>query len=66
MKTILLSLTLSLLITGNVINLNPSCPEQSVPDINKICITPSFIEGCLTYKSANECYICSSSIQYFI
>lgn len=43
------------LASNNLIQLNSDCPEQHVPDVNRICIRPDFIEGCLTYKSVTEC-----------
>jgi hypothetical protein len=59
MKALLFLLALSAVSLGNLISLNTQCPEQSVPDVNKICIKPAYIEGCLTYKSTEECFACS-------
>lgn len=44
---------------GNLVGLTIQCPEQSVPDFNNICITPDYIEGCVKYKSSQECFKCS-------
>ena len=54
---ILLSL-LATLCAGNLVSLSTQCPEQSVPDLNKVCISPDYIEGCQQYKTVSECFKC--------
>ena len=44
--------------SNNLIDLHVECPEQHVPDLNRICIKPDYIEGCEIYKNTKECDIC--------
>ena len=59
MRTVFLFLLVGLaLSTSNLIDLHVQCPEQYVPDPNRICIKPDFIEGCLLYKNGDTCDTC--------
>ncbi len=58
MNPIILLTLLVTLCAGNLISLSTQCPEQSVPDLNKVCISPDYIEGCQQYKSVSECFKC--------
>lgn len=43
MKAFILCLLVLQLALGNLVGLNSQCPEQSVPDVNNVCITPEYI-----------------------
>lgn len=57
-KLILLCLLVSLAV-GNLVGLNTACPERSVSDINKVCISPDYIEGCTKYQNVQKCAVCA-------
>lgn len=44
----------------NLVGLNTACPERSVPDVNKVCISPDFIEGCTQYRNVQQCAVCAA------
>ncbi len=43
MKSLLLLSLTACLTLGNLVNLNNQCPEYSVPNSNKVCISPDYI-----------------------
>lgn len=47
---------------SNLVGLKSQCLDKHVPDLNKVCIKPDYIEGCVQYKSPQECFTCSKGI----
>lgn len=41
-----------------IIEISTTCPHNSVPNHEKVCIKPKYIEGCSVYSTALECYSC--------
>lgn len=66
MKLPILILCFSVLSYSGLVNLSSKCPEQFVPNLDNICIRPSYIEACETYKNSNECAFCSKGNQRYI
>jgi hypothetical protein len=59
MKVLFLLSLLAVLTLSNLVNLNSQCPEHSVPDLNRVCISPDYIEGCSQYLNAQQCATCA-------
>ena len=67
MKIVFLFLVAVLALSqSNLVDLHIECPEQHVPDPNRICIKPIFIEGCSLYKNRKECDTCDKGSQQLI
>lgn len=59
MNKLILTCLLVSLAVSNLVDLNTACPERSVPDINKVCISPDYIEGCTQYLNVQQCAVCA-------
>jgi hypothetical protein len=65
MKVIILCLLAVNLAFSTLIGLSNQCSEQYVPDLNNVCIRPTYIEGCITYIFTDECSKCSQGTVLF-
>ena len=43
-----------------IVEIKTACNSNSVPNHNKVCIKPRYIEGCKQYSTELECYSCES------